>query len=229
MVEIVYSVRVGKASYGDINIWDVKIGKTTNLNSTMAQYSRSHSHLKLLDLWKPNKDLTLENCEKGVHEIAKKYAYTYDGEKFIFLMDSYQNFANNVNLVLEKTTREIAEGKEEEKISKPQDRIFTGRKPKFIKFKGTTKEVKTWRQILETVSKEIFETSKDFARVTEIKGREREYFTKNPSILIHPKKIPGSPYYFEANISANSTMRIITKMLKLFGYKQSDLQIGYER
>ena len=104
MAEIVYAIRIGRLITGGLKVLDVKIGKTTNINSTINQYKRSSRDVKVLDLWEPNNNLTLSECERGVHQLAQQYAHERDSEKFIFLQDTYDKFSKNVCLLLKKTS-----------------------------------------------------------------------------------------------------------------------------
>lgn len=106
MAETIYAVKVADLSYSGLKILDVKIGKTTNISSTLTQYRRSHRGVEILDLWESNQSITLSDCERGVHQIAEKYAYEKDGEKFIFLQESYKKFSENVSLLLRNTSLE---------------------------------------------------------------------------------------------------------------------------
>lgn len=231
---IIYAIKVGSASYGNLTILDVKIGRTTNIKSTESQYKRSHSVVEILDLWESNEQLTLQECEKGVHLIAEKYAYERNSEKFIFLQESYKDFARNVNQLLNKTTKEeLGKGKTGRKTKRKKEN-YTGRKPKFVKFQRRTFEVETWREVLLTIAKQIYGEKEDFSKVLDIKGRTRVYFSKSHKDkkhggeLVRPQEITDTPYYFEGNISANKTMTIINNLLEIFGYKKSDIEIGYE-
>ena len=134
MTDIIYAIKVVDVSYSELKIIDVKIGRTTNINSTLAQYRRSSRGIKILDLWESNESLTLSECEKGVHQLAEKYAYEREGEKFIFLQESYIEFSENVSLLLNKTTKDELEGVKIQRKTKRKIKEYTGRKPKFIKF-----------------------------------------------------------------------------------------------
>lgn len=106
MNEIIYAIKVADLSYSGLKILDVKIGKTTNINSTLTQYRRSHRSVEILNLWGLNPSMTLLDCEQGVHKIAEKYAYEQEGEKFIFLQESYKKFSENVSLLLRNVSKD---------------------------------------------------------------------------------------------------------------------------
>ena len=105
MTNLVYSIKVNELYYSGLKVLDVKIGKTANIDSTLAQYKRSSRDIKILDLWAPNENLQLSECEKGVHQLAERYAYERRSEKFIFLQDDYDKFSKNVSLLLEKVSK----------------------------------------------------------------------------------------------------------------------------
>jgi len=233
MQNLIYAIKVGSASYGDLTILEVKIGRTSNIKSTKSQYQRSHILVEILNLWETNEKLSASECETGVHLIAGKYSYERDSEKFIFLQDSYTEFAENVSKLLNNTSEERLE-KKPRKEKKAIKKGYTSRKPKFVKFKNKTYRVKTWREVLQRIAEHIYNETEDFDKVVNIKGRTREYFSKSGKEkrhggdLIHPQKINGTPFYFECNISANRTMTLVNRLLALFGYKESDLEIGYK-
>jgi negative regulator of replication initiation len=233
MSDIIYAIKVADLSYSGLKIIDVKIGKTTNINSTLAQYRRSSRGIEILDLWESNELLSLSECEKGIHQLAEKYAYESEGEKFIFLQESYSEFSENVSLLLNKTTKDKLEEVKTQRKTKRKIKEYIGRKPKFIKFQKNTFEVKTWREVLQMIAKQIHDETDDFSKVLNMKGRKRVYFSKNcrdkehGGELIAPYKIPGTPYCFESNINANQIMKIINNLLKMFGYKESDLVISF--
>ena len=97
MTNIIYAIRVGYVSYSELKIIDVKIGRTTNINSTLTQYRRSSRGIKILDLWESNESLTLSECKKGIHQLAEKYAYESEGEKFQFSARPRKTMAEGLN------------------------------------------------------------------------------------------------------------------------------------
>lgn len=237
MSDVIYAVRIGRLTYSGLSVWDVKIGKTKNIDSTIAQYRRSHRDLQLLDLWQPNNELSISDCEKGVHELAEKYAYQRDNEKFIFLQNEYEAFSKNVSLLLKKTsTDRTKKGKmrKERKVAQKPKIEYTGSKPKLVTFNKKSYRVNTWREVLMVVAKQIYLEKNDFNKVLTIKGRKRLYFSKNckkkqkGGELINPIRILGTPYCFEGNESANSIVKITHKLIETFGYNSSDLKVEYE-
>lgn len=226
MDEIIYAIKVADLSYSGLKVLDVKIGQTTNIKNTLTQYRRSHRSVEILNLWESNRSKTLSDCEKGIHKIAEKYSYEREAEKFIFLQESYEEFSRNVNLLLRRITEQELEREETTFGSSKYDTIdYTGTRPKLIKFKNKEYEVNSWRDVLHTVARMIYESKRDFSLALNIRGAKRDYFSEKASNLVDPVEIKGSPYFFEGNISANLTMRIIEKLLDVFNYDKSDLEV----
>jgi len=228
MTGIIYSIKVNELVYSRLHVLEVKIGKTTNINSILSQYRRSHMLMEILNLWKPNESLQLSESENGVHKLAEKYAHERDSEKFIFLQNTYKTFSEHVSLFLEKTTID----KKSPSIETGKKIDFTGKIPTVIEFNNQTYQVRHWREVLMAVSKKIYDQEKDnFSKVLQLKGMKRPYFSKDGraenqgGVLVIPLKIPETPYYFEGNISANQAVSIVEDLLVLFGYNRSDIKI----
>ncbi|MFW5903073.1 MAG: hypothetical protein ACOCTT_04245, partial [archaeon] len=76
------------------------------------------------------------------------------------------------------------------------------------------------------VTKEIYEEEKDFDKILDIQGRSRNYFTKkNPENMRDPQQIKDTPYYYEANLSANQIMKIVSRILEKFDYDESEFKL----
>lgn len=228
MNKIIYAIEIANLYYGGLRILNVKIGQTSDIKSTLRQYRRSNPEVKLLDLWEINP--LIEDpykCEKGIHKLAERYAYDRKGEKFIFLQDNYQEFTENVSLLLRHKTDNIERGR---KIKRSRKRKvkgidYTKKKPMLVKFRGKEHEANTWREIICKISEEIYKDKKDLTPALKIKGRERIYFSKNSRDLVDPQKIKGTPYFCEGNLNANHIVRIVRMLLDIFGYNQQDLEI----
>ncbi|GAG61703.1 unnamed protein product [marine sediment metagenome] len=225
MSKIIYAIKIADLSFSGLKVLHVKIGQTSNIKRTLAQYRRGNPGVEILDLWEPNLLKTVSESEKGIHEIAKKYAYEREGEKFIFLQESYKEFAENVNLLLSNVPESEVGRKTKTRAKKGGN--YTGKKPESIKLQDKPYEVNSWREVLGTVAEQIYEDRKDFTPALKIKGGKRVYFSKNAGDLRTPKKVKGTPYFFEGNINANLTMRIVDQLLEIFGYDKSDLEIIY--
>lgn len=229
MTDVVYAVRISNLEYSGLKIMDVKIGKSTNIDNTLSQYSRGARNIELLNMWKPNPQKNLSTAEKGVHKIAEKYAYDKQSEKFVFLQGEYQQFAETVNKILMNTTKAEIEDKETE-TEDTESEDYTGTTPAIIKILGETYEVDNWTDTLQTGVAQILAEVDDQEKVTEIEGRTRSYFVKKEiqSDLVAPKQIPGTELYVESNFSANDVNRVIQKVLKKYNYEQKELEIFTE-
>ncbi|MGE4358073.1 MAG: GIY-YIG nuclease family protein [Candidatus Omnitrophota bacterium] len=226
MKKIIYAIKVADLAYSGLEIIDVKIGQTVDIDSTLRQYRRSNPNAEILDLWEINPSLTnAYNCETGVHKIAERYAYKRKKETFIFLQEGYQEFAENVNLLLKNITgsKTIKHGKTKKGEYKRSG--YTAKKPYLIKFLGKQYPVATWREVLCKVAEEIYRNKNDFTPALNIKGSKRIYFSKNSKDLRDPLEIKGSPYFCEGNLSANHIVKITNTLLENFGYKPHDLEI----
>ena len=229
MSDVVYAIKISNMEYSGLKILDVKIGKSSDIENTLSQYSRGVRDPELLDMWKPNPEKNLSTAERGVQEIAEKYAYDKQSEKFVFLQDGYQQFAETINKVLLNTDRAELEAKEDdEDTTESQD--YTGTTPAIIQVLGNTHEVKNWTDTLQTGITQILSEVEDQEKVTEIRGRERSYFVKegNQSDLVAPKPISDTGLYVESNFSANDVNRILEKVLDKYGYGEQELEIFTE-
>jgi len=215
MNKIIYAIKVTDSAYSKLKIIDVKIGQTTDINSILPQYRRSNPSADILDLWEINPSLNSSyECEKGVHKVAEKYAYDQKKKKFIFLQESYQEFGENVNLLLKNVTDK---NKRESKVKKRDFKIgYRGKKPELIKFCGKEYKINTRRGILCRITEEIYKDKKDFAPALKIKGRKRIYFSKNSGELIDPQEIKGTSYFCEGNLNANHIVKNCSKSFKYF-------------
>jgi len=230
MTDVVYAIRISNLEYTGLKIMDVKIGKSTNIENTLSQYSRGNRNIKLLDMWTPNPDKTLSTAEKGVHRVAEKYAYSKQSEKFVFLQSGYQEFADTINKILKNTGREELSTETETSEQAEGRSDFTGTTPSVIKILGETLGVKNWTDTLTKAVTEILAEAEDQEKITEIQGRKRSYFVKEDrqSDLVAPRKIPDTEIYVETNFSANDVVRIIEKVLDKYGYNKSQFEVYTE-
>lgn len=231
MTDVVYAIRISNLEYTGLKIMDVKIGKSTNIENTLSQYSRGNRNIKLLDMWTPNPDKTLSTAEKGVHRVAEKYAYSKQSEKFVFLQSGYQEFAETINNILKNTSREETSTETKSTTEQSEDKQdFTGTTPSVIKILGETLEVKNWTDTLTKAVTEILAEAEDQEKITEIQGRKRSYFVQEgrQSDLVAPRKIPDTEIYVETNFSANDVIRIIEKSMNKYGHDTTQLEIFTE-
>lgn len=227
MNKIIYAIKVGGLSYSGLQVLNIKIGQTTNIESTLRQYKRSNPEVEILDLWEINPLKNFRECEQGIHKIAEKYAYKRERENFIFLQKTYQEFVENANLLLKNITDKIFR---QSKFKRKECKRIgsTGRKPKLIRFRGKEYKVNTWREVLCKIAEEIYKDKKDFAPALKIRGKKRVYFSRNSAELFNSLKIENTPYFCECNLSANHIVKIVQNLLDVFGYNQQDLEIIYK-
>ncbi|MCX7832585.1 MAG: type I restriction enzyme HsdR N-terminal domain-containing protein [Ignavibacteria bacterium] len=103
---------------------------------------------------------------------------------------------------------------------------YTYKKISFFKFKQIEYEVNSWSKFLISICNILYQNHpKDFQKVLNLKGRQRPYFSKSSSKIRKPSIIRGSGIYVETNLSANSIMKLVMELIKLFGYKEKDLEI----
>jgi hypothetical protein len=87
-------------------------------------------------------------------------------------------------------------------------------------------EVATWREFLiMTCTFMRMNHNKTFAGVLEIKGRKNPYFSKDPKELRSPEKISGSNIYVETSLSANQIVKIVHRIVSVFGYADDAVEI----
>lgn len=227
MNKIIYAIKISELVTSGLRVINVKIGQTSDINSRLRQIGVGNPGAEILDLWEVNASINPTDCEKGIQILAEKYAYKREKETFIFLQDAYNDFRENVNLLLKNITNTIEKKHKEKKIEKRRSQRddYTGKKPELMKFCGKEYKVSTWREVLCKVAEEIYKEKKDFSPALKIKERERIYFSKNKRNLIDPQEIKGSPYFCEGNLSANHIVKIVKTLLKIFGYKPDDLEI----
>ena len=59
-------------------------------------------------------------------------------------------------------------------------------------------------------------------------GTHRPWVSSDPTELIRPAALGGSPWYVEVNLSAKAIRDRCTRLLKVFGYSNSDLEILFD-
>lgn len=86
--------------------------------------------------------------------------------------------------------------------------------------------VSTYIEMLLSVCKLLYELHKDeYSKILSLRGKKWVFFSKNPEDLkIRPIRIEGTPYWVEANFSADSIKnRLVIPLLLLFGHKEKDI------
>ena len=229
MSDVVYAILTSHLEYSGLKIMDIKIGKSTDIDSTLRQYSRGNRDIELLDMWTPNPDKTLSTAERGVHAVAERYAYDKQSEKFVFLQGAYQEFAETVNMLLQNVTREDLVTETASSESTDVD-DYTGTTPSVIKILGETHDVDSWADALTVGVAAILRDVDDHDRIKEVSGRKRTYFVEEgqQSELVKPRRIPDTNLYLETNFSANDCVRKIEQVMVKYGYDRTELEIFTE-
>ena len=225
MKEIIYAIQVHILISSGLRVLDVKIGKTSNINSILAQYKRSARNIEILNLWESNKDLRLSDCEQGIHKLAEQYAYERDSEKFIFLQKSYDDFAKNVSFLLKQTTK-----KELSEYGRSKNKEGNIDEEKGIKINAKFFPCKYARDILINTANFLIKEGKIKESDLPIKAGKKRYLINKTGMHPNGKKFfdmkkLDSGYYLESNMN---TKGIITKakgLLKKFGYSGNDLEL----
>ncbi len=229
MSEVVYAIRISHLEYSGLKIMDIKIGKSTDIDNTLRQYSRGNRDIELLDMWTPNPDKTLSTAERGVHAVAERYAYDKQSEKFVFLQGAYQEFAETINMLLQNASRDDLAAASTSSESDGVD-DYTGTTPSVIKIPGETHDVDSWADALTVAVAAILRDASDHEKITEIDGRTRSYFVEagRQSDLVSPRWIPDTDLYLETNFSANDCVRKIEQVMEKYGYDRAELEVFTE-
>ena len=229
MSDVVYAILTSHLEYSGLKIMDIKIGKSTDIDNTLQQYNRSSRDTELLDMWTPNPDKNLSTAERGVHAVAKQYAYDKQSEKFVFLQGAYQEFAETVNMLLRNVSREDLAADSSSSESDDVD-DYTGTTPSVLKILGETHDVDSWADALTVGVAAILRDVDDHDRIKEVSGRKRTYFVEEgqQSELVKPRRIPDTNLYLETNFSANDCVRKIEQVMVKYGYDRTELEIFTE-
>lgn len=111
-------------------------------------------------------------------------------------------------------------------VQKSTDTDWTSKRVVGYIFKGTRHPVSTFKEILIGLCEALHRVHRaDFSRILTLRGRKRIYFSQDFKGMTHPREIPGSGFYAETNLSANSIRDRCKDLLALFGQTPEDLQI----
>lgn len=106
---------------------------------------------------------------------------------------------------------------------------FTGKTVTGFTLRGEKYKVENWRDLLTTLCDQLVERHKDdFDKVFSLRGRKRQYFSRNPNDLFVPRKLTKADIYVEVNHSAYRVVTICFDVIALLGYSNSDLAIQAE-
>ena len=99
--------------------------------------------------------------------------------------------------------------------SSPKPETFTFRQPVAFVLDGRRHEVMRWRDIVRGVC-EILASDPDIdfqQRVTEVRGKGRLYFSKDPAVLHAPLRLTKAGLFVEGKFSANDCVRVARRVL----------------
>lgn len=110
---------------------------------------------------------------------------------------------------------------------KSQD--IVGKSISAFSFKGKEYKVTYWKDLLLQLCSIMANTHKDrFEDILKLSGRQKPFFTKDPSELRSPKLIDGTDIYAELNLGAEGIVRLSKNVINIFGYNDNDLSIKIE-
>ncbi|MFX0140740.1 MAG: type I restriction enzyme HsdR N-terminal domain-containing protein [Candidatus Hodarchaeota archaeon] len=108
---------------------------------------------------------------------------------------------------------------------------YTGKTPVKIQVLKNNYEVKTWRDVLiNTAEYLIAKNPSEFRKLADkdvMRGGKRLYLSKDENLIYAPRRLSNG-LYVDVNLSANFIMKLIEKMLKGCGYKESDIKIHFK-
>lgn len=104
---------------------------------------------------------------------------------------------------------------------------FTGKSPSYIKIDGYIIEKTSWKDVyIEVCNYLINKDSNKFKNISkDIRGRKRPYFSdeeKNLRVVYYLDKVE---LFMEINLSANSIMNIIKRLIKAFDIHESNFEV----
>jgi len=93
-------------------------------------------------------------------------------------------------------------------------------------FLGGQYSVKSWKGLLVSLCGLLYRNHKtEFHKALSLHGTKRIYFGEDPGQMRLPEQVGDSNFFVETHWGANSITKICYKLLSLFGYPASVLQI----
>lgn len=113
------------------------------------------------------------------------------------------------------------------------DTALTSKKPSAFSFLGRRYEASSWKQLLVEFCRILNRTNPMlFASVEfdeRFRGKNKQYFTRDPSVVISAAKIPDSDLYVETHVSARMIRKIILKLLDLYKVNEDDFIVYFSK
>lgn len=103
----------------------------------------------------------------------------------------------------------------------------SGTRPRAVVLWGNAIEVTRWTGVMVCVAEAVYQRHPhDFLeRMKVMAGRKRPFVSLNPTDLLRAGQIASSRVWVETNLSADATLKKCRKMLEVFGYSASDLDV----
>ena len=116
--------------------------------------------------------------------------------------------------------------KNPEKKAKSGQRDYDGKSVKSFTLEGKAYKVKSWQDMLLTLSGAMYEKNKDdFESILYITLDGRDCFSENQHGFLNSGEIKGSNIYVDLDLSAMRTVKLCKELLGHFGLKESDFVI----
>ncbi len=120
----------------------------------------------------------------------------------------------------------LGESDEPRKASSGKKYDYRGKKPLSFTFLGQTIKVNNWKDMLVSLTSLLWEKHPGLIQNTiTVDSKIKKYFTRNPKNLGRPALIGNSGYYVETNLASNNIISLCHKILKAFGYDESDFSL----
>jgi len=94
---------------------------------------------------------------------------------------------------------------------------------------GEERKAATYAALAGRVAEMVYQRhANEFDRVMQIRGNTRKYYSQDPQDLDAPRRIVGSDYYIETKFNSHDMVRRCHRLLELFGYRESELEIYFD-
>jgi len=106
--------------------------------------------------------------------------------------------------------------------------VWTHKRPRAYVFGSRRTRVSTFKEILIGLCADLAKLHRgDFARVLTLTGRKQPFFSHDPGHMREPRKIRGTDIYVMTCLSAEAIRALCYKVLRLFGYRPTDLAVEF--
>jgi len=154
----------------------------------------------------------------GIDDIARALRNMLDKEVLADMAD--------IKIIKRKKRQPVQ--KKEKQTKKNQKIDFSGTKPVKIRLFKEPFNVKTWRDVISITAEILIKKNPSaFNQLADsdlMKGGTRIYLSKNKEVVYSPRQL-NNGLFIDVNLSANTMVRVLKKMLKGCGYKESDIKI----